>query len=119
MGIEPIKPEHKEILDKIRGLYIECGGKPLYKPEDWGLNEYGKSIEGIEVYFDYGVPTRMLTPDGYYVILGSCVCGNSEEFWELFTKEFETKIVLPKRDDSKTLYMAYQSQYSGPLVRIK
>ena len=119
MGIEPIKPEHKEILDKIRELYIECGGEPLYKPEDWGLNEYEKSIEGIEVYFDYGVPTRMRTPDGYYVILGSCVCGNSEEFWELFTKEFDIKIVLPKRDDSKTHYMTYQSQYSGPLVRIK
>lgn len=33
MKIEPIKPEHKEILDKIRGLYIKSGGKPLGEPE--------------------------------------------------------------------------------------
>lgn len=118
MGIMPIKPEHKMILDKIRELYIIAGGKPLYEPEDFGLNEYGKSIDGIEIHFDYGVPSRMVTPDGYYVILGSCVCGDSEKFWELFTQEFETDIVMPKRDDSKTQYMQYQSQYSGPIVRI-
>lgn len=118
MRIEQIKPEHKKILDKIRELYIMSGGKLSYKPEDWGLNEHEKSIEGIEVRFDYGVPYRMYTPDGYYVILGSCVCGNSEKFWELFTKEFDTIIVVPKRDDSNGHDSKYQSQYSGPVVRI-
>jgi len=119
MVIEPIKPEHKEILDKIRDLYIKSGAKLSYKPEDWGLNKSEMSIDGIEVYFDYGVPVRMHTPDGYYVILGSCLCGNSEEFWELFTQEFETEIVVPKRDDGKTSPIEYQSCYSGPIVRIK
>lgn len=119
MKIEPIKPEHKEILDKIRELYIKAGGKPFYEPEDWGLNKYEKSIEGIEVIFDYGVPSRMITPDGYYMILGGCVCGDSEKFWELFTEEFEIVILKQKRDDGKTHYMEYQCSYSGPLVRIK
>lgn len=120
MGIIPIKPEHKEILDKIRELYVKSGGKLFHEPEAWGLNEYEKSIDGIEVSFDYGVPSHMRTPDGYYVILGSCVCGDSEIFWELFTKEFDTVIVVPKRDDSKIRgTMEYQSCYSGPIVRIR
>lgn len=118
MEIE-IKPEHKKILDKIRELYVESGGTPLYEPEDWGLNKYKKSIEGIEIIFDYDVPSHMLTPDGYYMILGSSVCGDSEKFWELFTKEFDIVIAVPKRNDSKTHYMTYQLEYSGPLVRLK
>lgn len=118
MKIEPIKPDHKKILDKIRDLYVQSGGKPLGDPEDYGLNEYGKSKEGIEIHFDYGVPSRMYTPDGCYVILGSSVCGDSEKFWELFTKEFDGKIIIPKRDDSKTPYVQYQMNYSGPVVRI-
>jgi hypothetical protein len=120
MGIEPIIPEHKKILDKIRELYVESGGEPLNDPEDLGLNKYEKSHEGIEIEFDYGVPSHMLTPDGYYMILGSCVCGNSEKFWELFSQEFETTIVVPKRDDSNIRGSAkYQSCYSGPVVRIR
>lgn len=119
MKVEQIKPEHKKILDKIRELYIESGGKLSHKPEAWGLNEYEKSIDGIEISFDYGVPMRMLTPDGYYVILGSSICGDSEKFWGLFTGEFETRIIIPKRDDSNGHNIGYQSQYSGPVVRIK
>ena len=65
-----IKPEHKKILDKIRQLYIESGGKPLYEPEDFGLNPYSKSKSGIEIDFDYGVSHNMYTSDGYYTILG-------------------------------------------------
>lgn len=118
MEIKPIKPEHKEILDKIRELYIQSGGQPLYDPEDWGLNDSKKSIEGIEVSFDYGSPVEMFTPDGFYMILGSCVCADSKKFWELFTQEFDCKIVIPKRDDSKTPYLQYQLCNSGPLVRI-
>lgn len=118
MRIEPIKPEHKKILDKIRELYVKSGGEPLGEPEEYGLNEYEKSKEGIEIHFDYGVPSHMHTPDGYYVILGSSVCGNSKKFWELFTKEFGGKIVIPKRYDNKIPYIQYQTEYSGPVLRI-
>jgi hypothetical protein len=117
--MKPIKPEHKKILDKIRELYVEAGGEPYYKPEDWGLNEFGKSKRGVEISFDYGTPQDMLTPDGYYVILGSNRCGDLNEFWELFTKEFEIEIVVPKRDDSKVSESEYQTCYSGPTVRIR
>jgi hypothetical protein len=119
MEIKQIRPEHKMILDKIRELYVESGGKPLYNQEDLGLNKCEKSIEGIEISFDYGVPIRMLTPDGYCMILGSSICGDLKEFWNFFIEEFDTTIIVPKRDDSKTHYMAYQTMYSGPIVRIK
>lgn len=62
---------------------------------------------------------RMFTPDGYYVILGSSVCGDYVKFWELFTQEFEIEIIRPKRNDDKTPYVQYQMDYSGPVVRIK
>lgn len=114
-----IKPEYKRILDKIRELYIESGGKPLYEPEDFGLNQYGKSQRGIEVSFDYGIPERMHTPEGYYVILGSNVLGDLDKFWELFNQEFEVEIITPKRDDRKISEHGYLSEISGPVVRIR
>jgi len=116
---EEIKHEHKKILDKIRQLYIESGGKPLYEPEDFGLNPRDKSESGIEIDFDYGIPHNLYTSDGYYVILGSNVVGDTKKFWELLNQEFEVEIVKPKRDDSKISGLEFQLQVSGPLVRIR
>lgn len=113
---EEIKSEHKKILDKIRQLYIESGGKPLNEPEDFGLNPHGKSKSGIEIDFDYGIPHNMYTPDGYYTILGSNLVGDTKKFWELLNQEFEVEIVKPKRNDGK---VSFQLQVSGPIVRIK
>lgn len=116
--IKPIKPEHKKLLDRIRELYIQSGGKPLNEPEDWGLNEYIKTESGIEIDFDYGVPRRMYTPDGYYTILGSNVVGDTDMFWKLLDQEFSVEILIPKRDDKKVPYLEYQLQVSGPRIRI-
>lgn len=115
---EPIKPEHKELLNRIRELYVQSGGKPLYEPEDYGLNNSIKTASGIEIDFDYGVPGKMYTPDGYYMILGSNVVGDTDVFWELFNQEFNVEILIPQRDDSKVSGLAYQLQVSGPRVRI-
>lgn len=115
---EPIRSEHKELLNKIRELYAQSGGEPLYEPEDFGLNEYIKAESGIEIDFDYGVPGRMYTPDGYYTILGINVVGNTDVFWELFNQEFNVEILIPKRDDRKVSYIKYQLDISGPRVRI-
>lgn len=116
---EKIKHEHKKILNKIRGLYIQSGGKPLYEPEDFGLNNLHKSESGIEVDFDYGVPHHLYTPDGSYTILGSNIVGDTDKFWKLFNEEFEVEIIKPKRDDSKISGLEFQLQISGPVVRIK
>lgn len=117
--IKPIRPEHKKILEKIRRLYIESGGKPLYKSESWGLNDTMKSENGIEVDFDYGLPCHLFTRDGFYMILGSSVVGDLDKFWELFNQEFDVEIVKPKRDDRITEGFDIQTQVSGPIVRIK
>lgn len=119
MVVKPIKSEHKKILDKIRDLWIQSGGKPFGDPETWGLNERGKSIDGIEIHFDYGVPYRMFTPDGYYIVLGCSLVGDTNKFWGLFVQEFDTEIVVPKREDSKMSLGECDCSYSGPLVRIE
>lgn len=114
-----IKPQHKKILNKIRELYIQSGGEPLYEPEDYGLNDYQKSNRGFEVDFDYGVPQNLYTPDGSYHILGSSVVGYTRKFWQLFNQAFEVEIIRPKRDDKKISESEFQLQVSGPLVRIR
>lgn len=114
-----IKPEHKKILNKIRELYIQSGGKPLYEPEDFGLNAFYKSGEGMEIDFDYGVPHSLRTPDGSYTILGSNVVGDTKKFWDLLNEAFEVEIITPKRNDAKISELEFQLQYSGPVIRIR
>ena len=119
--MKSIIPEHKKILDKLRELYVESGGKPLNKPEDWGLNECGKSTKGLEIDFDYGVPGRLYTEEGYYMILGSSVVGDTDKFWELLNEAFNVEILKPNRDDVETRKrseLEFQLSPSGPYVRI-
>jgi hypothetical protein len=114
-----IKPEHKKILNKLRELYIQSGGKPLYEPEDFGLNELFKSEEGMEIDFDYGVPHELHTPDGSYMILGSNVVGDVKKFWNLLDEAFDIEIIKPKRDDRKISELDLQLKLSGPIIRIR
>jgi len=114
-----IKPEHKKILNKLRELYIQSGGEPLYEPEDWGLNELYKSGEGMEIDFDYGVPHNLFTPDGSYMILGSNIVGDTKKFWDLLNQAFDVEIIKPKRDDGKISELDFQLQLSGPVIRIR
>lgn len=73
----------------------------------------------MEVDFDYGVPHEIYTPEGSYMILGSSVVGDTKKFWDLFNQAFEITIVKPKRDDSKISGMEFQTQISGPVIRIR
>lgn len=115
---EVIKPEHKKILNKIRELYIQSGGEPLYEPEDFGLNNLRKSGSGMEIDFDYGVPHELYTPEGSYMILGSNVVGDTDMFWDLLNQTFEVEIVKPKRNDAGISELEFQLQISGPIIRI-
>jgi hypothetical protein len=116
---EVIKPEHKKILNKLRELYIQSGGEPLYEPEDFGLNDLRKSGRGMEVDFDYGVPLEMYTPEGSYMILGSNRVGDTKKFWELLNQVFDVEIIKPKRNDEKISGLEFQCQISGPIIRIR
>lgn len=117
-----IRPDHKKLLDRIRELYVESGGKPLYQPEEWGLNEFYKSrTGGIEVSFDHGVPEDMYTPEGSYTILGSNAAGDTKKFWKLFNQAFDVEVLTPQRNDVEVRARSefeYQYGSSGPYVRI-
>lgn len=120
--MEEIKPEHKPLLDKVRNLYIESGGKPLHKSEEFGLNQFFKSKNGkIEIDFDYGVPCHMYTPQGSYTILGSNIVGDTKKFWELLTQAFNVEILTPQRNDAivrARSELEYQCCVSGPVIAI-
>lgn len=116
---EVIKPEDKKILNKMRELYIQSGGEPLYEPEDFGLNDINKSKSGMEIDFDYGVPNSLYTPDGSYMILGSNVVGDTKKFWDLLNQAFDVEIIKPKRNDAKISGLEFQCQISGPVIRIR
>lgn len=117
-----VKPEHKPILSRIRELFVKSGGVPLYQPEHFGLNTTSRSrTGGLEVQFDYGVPSRLFTSDGYYVILGSNTVEDVKAFWDLFTRAFQVEILEPQRDDAevrKRDEFEYLTSQSGPYVRI-
>jgi len=108
----------KLLLNKLRDLWCECGGKVWESPEEHGVHKDQKSSSGIEVDFDYGTPHRMYTPDGSYMVLGSCMCGNTKEFMMKVEETFHVEIVVPQRDDSKCSYLEYQCEHSGPRIRI-
>ncbi|MDD4440011.1 MAG: hypothetical protein PHS04_18555 [Tissierellia bacterium] len=108
----------KMLLNKLRDMWCECGGKLWESPEEHGVYENQKIDSGIEVDFDYGAPHRMYTPDGSYMVLGSCMCGNTKEFMRKLEETFNVEIVVPKRDDSKCSYIEYQCEISGPVIRI-
>lgn len=117
-----IRPDHKKLLDKIRELYVESGGKPFNKPEDWGLNKFYKSqTKEIEIDFDYGVPHNMYTSEGSYKILGSNIVGDTKKFWELFIQAFNVEVLTPQRNDAEVRArseLEFQCNPSGPYVRI-
>ena len=90
-----IKSEDKRVLDIIRELYEESGGKPIGKPETWGLNESceAKTMDGYAVSFDGYYPSRLHTSEGCYVILGGGVDGDLYQFWGLFNKSFDVELI--------------------------
>lgn len=119
-----IKPEHKKILNTIRSAYEQGGAELLYKPEDFGLNPFEKSGDGsITVNFDYGVPMRLITPDGSYVILGSHSGGNAsyEELIARLRENFDIEEVEPQRNDTEVRMRSeyeFQMHYSGPKIKL-
>lgn len=112
-------PEHRSILNTIRTLFIQSGGRLLNVSADFGIKTPKKQFAPeAEVEFDYGLPCYLYTADRLYVVLGNAIGGNCEQFWELFVKTFEIKEITPRRDDAKTSLFEYQTHKSGPRVAI-
>ena len=128
MSENTMNPQHEKLLNKIRELYIQCGGRMLYTPEEHNLNNLipieASLTSGIEVSFDYGTPNMMCTPEGGYVILGSnnILSTGKDDFWKVFNETFDVQILIPKRNERETYkrsYDEFQNTLSGPYVLIK
>ncbi|MBA7490364.1 hypothetical protein ES702_00902 [subsurface metagenome] len=123
-----INPEYRKVLDTIRTLYQESGMRPMYEPEEFGVDKFLKSQEGLEVIFDQGYARKLLTPEGGYEITGGASGGgDTEKLWQLFNEAFDVEVVVPKKGDSKLLQQEALKKRGliglktspGPLVRIK
>lgn len=124
-GARPqINPEHKGVLDKLRVLYTESGAKLYETPEDHGgADPKERKTEGdtIELSFDYGVPHRLHTSEGGYLVMGNHTAGDTNKFWQKLNEEFDVEVVKPQRNDAETLRrseLEFQLQVSGPVVRL-
>lgn len=116
---QKINPEHAKVLDKIVELKKKAGINCLYDWRSWGINPYGKSKEGIVLAVDYDVPEHVYTPEGYYVFGSTSWSGNAiENFWELMKETFDMTEIKPKRNDKETSEWDYQTQYSGPWLKL-
>lgn len=110
-------PERRAVIDRIRELFIEAGGKPLY-PVNYRCNRYHFKEEVVSLLFDYGHPVELCAPEGGYSPIGSAVGCDRREFMRLLEEAFETRVIRPQGDDSKTPYLQYQLDYSGPLIEL-
>lgn len=115
----PIPARYQRIVQTIRDTFVETGGKLMYKPEDFGLNEFYPSRDGKTLLvFDYGSIHELVTPEGTITPIGSCVMGNSDRCFELLVERLGLVVVKPQRDDSKTDYLSFQLRESGPTMEV-
>tara|TARA_Y100000310_G_C20703185_1_gene831994 strand:+ start:12717 stop:13082 length:366 start_codon:yes stop_codon:yes gene_type:complete len=115
----PSKKECINVLNRIRELWIQSGGEPIRLVDALVEGSFPSESGGIELIFDYGTPTTMYTPHGY---IPTSLGGNradTDDFWELFTKEYNVEIIRPKRDDAKVSKCIYTFDTSGPHVRLE
>lgn len=88
-------PEIGDIVDSIRRLYEQCGARLLYQAYEYGINrmyEHLKSNSGEpELSFYGGIPDLLHTKDGYIIICGSHMGGNTDKFLQLFKRDFATE----------------------------
>ncbi|MCK4589105.1 MAG: hypothetical protein KAT77_01585 [Nanoarchaeota archaeon] len=92
-----INPEHKRLIDTIRDLFIQAGGK--YKTlggPDYKLKSYPRSKDGPVLYFQDGLPLFLYFPEGSYNVLGNNRLYSTEtveKFRKLFDATFRTEEV--------------------------
>jgi len=109
---------NRDVLDKIQLLLIESGAV-LFKGYPYTLNRLHKSVMGVfELDFDFGVPLHFYTPEGSYDI-GVAEVGDTKKFWEFLLQHFDVGIINPKKDMEACSRLEYQTEYSGPYVKIR
>lgn len=101
-----ISEEAIKIINTVRDLFVQAGGRPLGKPEEYGCNSSYHSTQSEFEFVtdsDHRTPVRLRTPQGEYVILGSfCPPEDVETFWASLTEVFEMELL-------KTVMRNYES----------
>ncbi|PJE69107.1 hypothetical protein COU96_01520 [Candidatus Shapirobacteria bacterium CG10_big_fil_rev_8_21_14_0_10_38_14] len=127
-----IKPEYKELINRIRATYQKNGADLFHQPEDFGgPNPYhGKTKDGsLRLSFDYGAVQDLETPDGGITVLGDHGGVNYDsdkimsDLKEDLGSDFNITVDRPKRNDAKLREtphgeIEYQIQYSGPTWKL-
>lgn len=114
-----IPERYAEVIRILRDTLVECGGKPLYEPEDFGLNTVYPSRSGrCELIMDYGSVHELKTPEGGIQPYGSHCGACDPTFIDKLVERLKLEIKTPQRDDSKTDYLSFQLSHSGPVYFI-
>lgn len=112
----PCIPErYAEVIRILRDTLVECGGRPLYEPEDFGLNEFYPSRSGrVELRMDYGSVNELYTPEGSIQPYGSHCCASDPTFLDKLIERLQLEVKTPQRNDKDVDYLTYQLSASGP-----
>ncbi len=105
-----IHDEDKAMLDKIRALFVEAGGEPLYSPEEFGIGIETSDIPHLRVVC--GNPHRLLTKRGKYTVTGSCLFCDADIFFNLLEQNFKVNMI------SDVISGATKSSSSGYTVEL-
>jgi hypothetical protein len=108
--------KYGKIIQILRDTLVECGGKPLYKPEDYGVNPYhGKTDDGcVYILTDFGSVNRLETPEGGIEPYGSAIGASAPNFFQLLTE----RLNLEQFGTQKHLKDCHYSP-SGPRYKIR
>jgi hypothetical protein len=96
---------------------VECGGRALSQPEDYGCGGWATKNGEVLLRFDYGTLHEVYTPDGMLTPFGSCISPNWKRFLQLTTERLSLIEVVPQRNDAMIDELAFQLQTSGPTFR--
>lgn len=122
-GAVPIK-YHLHLLKTLRVLIFLAGGRECGtpSPQMCAPNKRVRSESGkIELVFDYGLPKRLITPEGSYQITGDMRRPDIKLLGTFLNDVFLMEELVPVRDDEETKstrYLSYELDYSGPLIAI-
>lgn len=95
--MEPIRADHHEVLERLRYMYVQSGGKMLDNPDVWGLNENEKISTlrdgDFALVMDGGHPYQLVTNIGYYMVIGGLIGGDGYQFMRLLYREFTIRVL--------------------------
>lgn len=93
MGTKVSETIYKSLADDVVRIHIENGMIMLYQYDDWGMNQYYPSEQGVEFYFYWDAIDKVRTPIGSITFgsmsgTGRCFPRTKENLIEYFGLEF-------------------------------